>query len=52
MNSLAIGTTREAIRMTDAVEQFTLSPERPPSAVVLDPDTWMLLKSEITRKEP
>ena len=45
-------TQREAIQMTDAVEQFTLETKRSPSAVVLDPDTWMLLKSEITRKEP
>ncbi len=45
-------TQREAILMTATVEQFTFAAARPPSAVVLDPDTWMLLKAEITRKEP
>ena len=44
-------TQREAILMTAAVEQFTLTTARPPSAVVLDPDTWMLLEAEITRGE-
>ena len=45
-------TQRAAIQMTAAVEQFTLVTARPPSAVVLDPDTWMLLEAEVTREEP
>ena len=45
-------TQRETILMTGDVEQFTFATARPPSAVVLDPDTWMLLQAEITREEP
>ena len=45
-------TRRHAIVMTDAAEQFTLATARPPSAVVLDPDMWMLLETRITREEP
>ncbi len=43
---------RETILMSGDVEQFTFATARPPSAVVLDPDTWMLLQAEITREEP
>ncbi len=43
-------TQREAILMTAADEEFTLTTVRPPSTVVLDPDTWMLLESEIIRE--
>jgi aminopeptidase N len=42
-------TQRETILMTAAVEKFTLATVRPPSTVVLDPDMWMLLESEIIR---
>ena len=42
-------TQRETILMTAAIETFTLTTVRPPSTVVLDPDMWMLLESEIIR---
>ena len=44
-------TQRETIRMTSAVEKFSLTAARPPSSVVLDPEMWMLLESEIIREE-
>ena len=45
-------TQRETILMTSNVEQFTFATALPPSAVVLDPDTWVLLQAEVTRVEP
>ena len=45
-------TQAETILMSGDVEHFTFATARPPSAVVLDPDTWMLLQAEITREEP
>jgi aminopeptidase N len=45
-------TQRETILITSDTEHFSFETERPPSTVVLDPDTWMLLQSEITREEP
>lgn len=43
-------TQRETILMSSVVEKFTLATAEPPSSVILDPDTWMLLESEITRE--
>jgi aminopeptidase N len=45
-------TQSEKILMTGDVEQFTFATTQPPSAVVLDPDTRMLLRAAITREEP
>ena len=41
-----------AVEMTATAQQFTLATEQVPSTVVLDPDTWVLLKADITREEP
>ncbi|TDJ70392.1 MAG: M1 family peptidase [Planctomycetota bacterium] len=45
-------TQRETVRMVTPAERFTLQADRAPTAVNLDPDTWLLLEVEITREEP
>lgn len=45
-------THRESIEMKASAERYTLPATRPPSAVVLDPDGWVLMKAEVTRSDP
>ena len=45
-------TSRETVEMVAPAERFTMPTDRAPTAVVLDPDTWLLLESEITHEKP
>lgn len=40
----------ETVLMEDGEQSFSLAVESPPSALVLDPDTWLLFEGEITRQ--
>ena len=43
---------RESFEMLHSSERFTFPSELAPTEVTLDPDTWTLMKTEITREEP
>ena len=43
-------TSRVPIRMIGRTAQFALPSDQDPSSVTLDPDGWILLEAQLTRK--